>query len=161
MAFEPTEPCPCTSGAPYGACCAPYHRGEREPEDAARLMRSRYAAFCLEETAWLWETLHSSCPDKKRPEQEVRKELLKACRRFKYRGLWILDHAQEGETSLVLFQVKLWEGGRDRSFLEKSKFLREDGAWRYFDGELLAVARVKGDPRALRLSTFDALPGKV
>ena len=57
----------------------------------------------------------------------------------------------------MLFQVKLWEVGKDRSFVEKSKFVKTAEGWRYLDGDLLPVSRVKGDPQALRLATF-ALP---
>ncbi len=154
MPFDPALPCPCTSGDAYGQCCGPYHQGVREPPDAALLMRSRYCAFCVADTAWIWKTLHSSCPDKARPEAEVRRELERACKRFKYRGLWILDHAAQGEQAKVLFQVKLWDTGKDRSFVERSKFVRDGEAWRYVDGDLVAVAQVKGDSKALRLSTF-------
>lgn len=58
----------------------------------------------------------------------MRRELERACKRFKYRGLWILDRAAEGDKAKVLFQVKLRETGKDRSFAERSKFIREGDA---------------------------------
>ncbi len=48
-------------------------------------------------------------------------------------GLTILE-ATDDE---VRFFAKVFERGQDRSFTELSKFVREDGQWRYASGELI------------------------
>ena len=150
---NPTQPCPCTSGRILGECCGPYLAGG-EPPDAVALMRSRYTAFALGVPGHLWRTLHATHADRARSEAELLRALEKASRTFKYRGLWILDHAESAPRAQVLFQVKLWQSGQDRSFLEKSEFLHDGTGWRYLSGELVPVSTVKGDAKALRLDTF-------
>ena len=147
--------CPCTSGLTLSACCEPYLSGAHEPPNAVALMRSRYSAYALGEVAWLLRSLHHTHPDHQRPPALVLHDLAKACRDFKYRGLWILDHASSPPAAQVLFLVRLYEKGKDRSFVERSEFLHDGRGWRYHDGKLLPTGAIKGDPKALTLPTFD------
>lgn len=125
--------CPCTSGAPYAACCAPYHRGA-EPPDAEALMRSRFAAFARGDGAYLWRTLHPQHPLRARPEAEVVKELSRARQRLRYQRLTIHDADADGDRARVLFTAHVFEKGKDRSFTELSEFERAEGGWRYRGG---------------------------
>jgi SEC-C motif-containing protein len=50
--------CPCLSGLPYDECCGPLHRGESLAPTAERLMRSRYSAFVVGDSAYLLATWH-------------------------------------------------------------------------------------------------------
>ena len=150
------QPCPCTSGKPLGDCCGPCVSGAREPPDAVALMRSRYSAYATGQVAWLLRSLHHTHPDHRRPPAQVLHDLAKACRDFKYRGLWILDHASNPPSAQVLFQARLYEKGKDRSFVERSEFLQDGQSWRYLDGKLMPIGAIKGDPKSLTLATFDA-----
>jgi len=127
------QACPCTSGAPYATCCAPYHRGD-EPPDAAALMRSRFAAFARGDGAYLWRTLHPQHPLRARPEAEVVNELSRARQRLRYQRLTVHDADADGDRARVLFTAHVFEKGRDRSFTELSDFERAEGGWRYRDG---------------------------
>ena len=40
-----SELCLCGSSQTYALCCAPYHLGESYPDNAEKLMRSRYCAY--------------------------------------------------------------------------------------------------------------------
>ena len=155
MALVHSQPCPCSSGRDLGVCCGPFISGKAEPPDAVALMRSRYSAYAVNEPAWLLRSLHRSHPDWKRPEADVLFALAKACRDYKYRGLWILDHASEPPKAQVLFQARLYEKGKDRSFVERSEFLHDGDGWRYLDGKMLPTAAIEGDVKLLRLQTFD------
>ncbi|WP_203935690.1 SEC-C metal-binding domain-containing protein [Planosporangium mesophilum] len=42
-AADPTSPCPCGLGQPYGECCGPLHRGQATAPTAESLMRSRFS----------------------------------------------------------------------------------------------------------------------
>ena len=55
--------CPCGSQKELAACCAPYLEGKTLPPDAESLVRSRYAAFCLEKFDYLVETTHPDFRD--------------------------------------------------------------------------------------------------
>ena len=56
MALQPT--CPCGSGATYDACCGRLHRGAAQAGTAEELMRSRYAAYAVGDTDYVFRTWH-------------------------------------------------------------------------------------------------------
>jgi SEC-C motif-containing protein len=96
-------------------------------------MRSRYAAFALGLGRYLFDTLSADHPDRAAPNLE--RELARARERQRFLGLRILlTDADE-----VLFAAKIFERGHDRSFVELSTFVKENGAWRYASG--IAVPR--------------------
>lgn len=51
--------CRCGSGLTYASCCEPFHLGEKYPPTAEALMRSRFVAFCLQNTSYLLATWDS------------------------------------------------------------------------------------------------------
>ena len=50
--------CPCHSQLPYSACCEPFHKGTILPPSALQLMRSRYAAYSLNLSDYIWDTTY-------------------------------------------------------------------------------------------------------
>jgi SEC-C motif-containing protein len=151
-----SAPCPCTSGQRYGDCCAPLHKGAREAQDAPALMRSRYCAFAIGEVDYLWRTLHPDHPDRARPEAEVKRELRATCARLKFPALSVLDHRPPDADGLaqVLFLARVFEKGKERSFLERSDFRHDGQGWRYLGGTPRDLSEVKGDPLRLTLATY-------
>ena len=125
------ERCPCTSGLPYRECCGPFLRGEREAPTPEALMRSRFAAYARGDAEYLWRTLHPDHEDRGRPRDEVMRELRDASRGYRYVRLAIL--AADGEN--VTFRAGVFQKGADRSFVERSRFARDGGGWRYLSGE--------------------------
>jgi SEC-C motif-containing protein len=152
-----TPACPCHSGALYEACCAPYHRCEREAPDPVALMRSRYAAFALGEAEYLLSTLHDDHPDLATPRAELREALPRAGGRRKYTALTILDERRSGGTAEVLFAAGILEGGRDVSFVELSDFERDRGGWRYRSGIVVPIVELGRDVEGLTIDDFVAL----
>ena len=148
--------CPCGSGAVYKSCCAPFHKGEREAPDAESLMRSRYSAYSKREIAYLIKTLDPAHDDRKVPEAELHKLLATAARNQRYMGLTILDHRGPDAAGIaeVLFLAKVFERGRDFSFVERSEFAHDGTGWRYRRGDTVSLTKIPGDPRALTLATF-------
>ena len=153
-----TNDCPCGSGAPYARCCGPLHRGEREAADAEALMRSRYAAFAKKEAGYLWRTLHPDHEDRARPEAEVTRGIKATAGTLRYMGLAILDRRAPGADGIarVLFLARVFEKGRDRSFVELSDFAHDGEGWRYLQGEGAPVGQIQGDPQALTIEAFEA-----
>lgn len=145
-------PCPCGSGNTYRECCLPYHSGGA-PADPERLVRSRFSAFALGEGAYLARTLHPGHEARARGEAELARDLSRAKRSLRYRALVIHDVEVEGERARVLFTARVFEKGRDRSFVELSRFERTAEGWRYLDGELRAAP---GDPGAWTIAGFEA-----
>jgi SEC-C motif-containing protein len=119
-------------------------------------MRSRYSAFALGEVAYLLRTLHPVHPDRARPAPEVLRELKATCTIFKYPELEVLDHRPAGPAgpAQVLFLARVFENGRERSFVERSDFEHDGAGWRYVGGVLKGLRELGGTASRLRLATF-------
>jgi SEC-C motif domain protein len=131
--------CPCHSGVPYGDCCQPFHKGEREAPTPEALMRSRYSAYATGQVDYLMRTLHPDHEERKLPDDVIRSMIQSTCRTYRYTGLHIEEASSEGDRGSVAFVAKVFEKGVDRSFREVSIFGRSDGGWRYLSGETMAV----------------------
>jgi SEC-C motif-containing protein len=148
--------CPCHSGKPYRACCKPFHDGA-EPTDAVTMMRSRYAAFSLGDAPYLLRTMHPDHEDRKLPEREVLVALAESARSYRYMGLTIVDHDEAEGRARVLFQARLFEKGKDSSFVELSRFRHDGVGFRYEDGSLLPANRIPGGLEGLSIPAFEKL----
>jgi SEC-C motif domain protein len=119
-------------------------------------MRSRYAAYAKKEIPYLLKTLHPSHEDRALPEAKLLGLLAEAAREQRYMGLAILDRRapDEGGIAEVLFHVRVFQRGKDFSFVERSEFAHDGTGWRYLRGDTVPVNKIAGDPRALTLATF-------
>jgi SEC-C motif-containing protein len=120
-------------------------------------MRSRYSAFALREVEYLWRTLHPQHPDRARPKEELLRELRAVASGHKYPRLHVLDRSLPPETTgraQVLFYARVFETGKDRSFVERSEFRHDGTGWRYLSGDSLPPSAVPGPPESLTLATF-------
>ncbi len=121
--------CPCGSHFAYTDCCGPLIRGAIFADTAEDLMRSRYTATVLGETAYLRDTL---LPEE-RPEGGSAKE---AASRIRFKRLEILGSKNgergdvEGE---VRFQAVYDDGEGEKTLSETSRFIHQDGRWYYSD----------------------------
>ncbi|XXZ47267.1 YchJ family metal-binding protein [Sorangium sp. So ce327] len=120
-------------------------------------MRSRYAAFAVGDTAYLWRTLHMGHIDRGRDRDQVLRELKVTIHHHRYRGLQILDSLQSGDSASVLFLAKIFEAGVDRSFVELSDFLHDGEGWRYLHGVAIPRARISVPPDELTIARFSSL----
>jgi SEC-C motif-containing protein len=110
-----------------GACCGVCHAGQAAP-DAESLMRSRYSAFVLGDVPYLLATWHSS----QRPAE------LTLETGAKWLGLEIKQHRLiSADSAEVEFVARFRVGGKAVRQHERSRFVREDGRWFYFDGDVL------------------------
>jgi SEC-C motif-containing protein len=124
-AFGVTSPqqCPCGSRQPYAVCCGPLLDGTRAALTAVQLMRSRYCAYVIGDTAYLARTWH---PRTRPPELDLGDSPT-------WLGLTVVatadgrEHDQEGEVEFTA----AYSGGVLR---ERSRFVRRAGRWGYVDG---------------------------
>jgi SEC-C motif domain protein len=119
--------CPCGTGRPYGECCAPAHTGSSAPATAEQLMRSRYSAFARRDTGYLLRTWHRST----RPAE------LTLDGRLRWTRLRILATQRGGRGDVdgtVEFRAHFRDRDEPGSLHERSRFVREGGAWYYVDG---------------------------
>ncbi len=119
-------------------------------------MRSRYSAFALREVAYLWKTLHPDHPDRARPQEEYLRGLRAYAQGHQFPKLVVMDRKAPDESGLaqVLFFAKVFEKGKEQSFVERSDFRHDGTGWRYLSGVTVLPKDVKGPPEALTLATF-------
>jgi len=119
--------CPCGSGLIYDVCCAVLHNGA-EASSPEALMRSRYSAFVLENSAYLL----SSWDSQTRPAELSFDKDVRWC------GLEIQDSSEEGDIGYVSFIARSTDADGWHELVERSRFSKgKDGFWRYVDGDAL------------------------
>lgn len=102
-------------------------------------MRSRYAAFVLDELDYLLETWH----DRTRP-----LSLEPNAPGTQWLGLDVRGHAQQDDDhATVEFVARSRQNGRAARLHEVSRFVRENGRWFYVDGDFVEKARPEGARR--------------
>lgn len=126
--------CTCHSGLQYMECCEPYHKKKALPESALQLMRTRYSAYALKNADYIMDTTHPDAPSQSMNHDEWRESILFFCNRTKFRGLKIVEFLEGELESFVTFFAHLFEGDRDVSFQETSRFYRIDDRWLYHSG---------------------------
>jgi SEC-C motif domain protein len=138
--------CPCGTEATYDACCAPIHRDIQQAATALQLMRARYSAFVKCDIDFLHDSLA----------RELRGDFdrvtASAWAKSEWLGLEVLGHEAGAGTDSegqVEFVARFRLRGVLQKHHERARFLREDGAWRYNDGELVGEtqAPVVAGPR--------------
>jgi SEC-C motif domain protein len=138
--MTPVE-CPCGGASPgkrpgsaaprFEDCCGQFlSGGEARPANAMELMRSRYTAYVLGNTAYLRATWAvETCPD------DLDKSDGGTTR---WLGLQIKRHAViDRDHEEVEFVARYKLGGRAHRLHETSRFTRNrNGDWRYVDGDI-------------------------
>jgi SEC-C motif-containing protein len=119
-----SKDCPCGAGT-YADCCARFHAGQ-VAETAEQLMRARYSAYVLNQTAFLQQSWH---PSTRPPLAE-----LEEGRGGNWLGLDVRKHVPMGNEATVEFVARYKTGGRAHRLHEVSRFVREGGQWFYVDG---------------------------
>ena len=103
-------------------------------------MRSRYSAFCREDSNYLLKTHH---PKSRHSNEQG--ELKDSFANTVWLGLKVIRHTKQADKGVVEFAAWFREDARageaskaPGQMHERSNFLREDGQWYYVDGEQLA-----------------------
>jgi SEC-C motif domain protein len=123
---DPSMRCPCLSGESYGNCCGRFHSGEAAAPSAEYLMRSRYSAFAVGNTAYLLATWHS----------RTRPAAIELDPEQRWTRLDILGVSRGGMLDVegtVEFRAFFRYKGSVHEQHEVSRFAREDGRWVYLD----------------------------
>jgi SEC-C motif-containing protein len=128
-------PCPCGSGNAYAGCCQPFHQGKR-PDNALKLMRSRYSAYALCLPAYIILTTHPANPQFCRDMTQWSKKISEFCSSAEFKKLEILDFQEKVPFATVTFIAHLSQGEKDTSFIERSYFEKSKSIWLYRNGQL-------------------------
>ena len=131
--------CPCQSNQPYADCCQPFHTGERQPETAEQLMRSRYAAYALQQVDYI---IRTTVPAQQ--PQLNRNELAQWAHETQFLGLTVHQHTPRigKHHAQVSFTAQLAQHGATHAHHEQSAFVQINGAW-YFIAPTVALPSMK------------------
>ncbi len=131
MKISANAPCPCHSGKKYKKCCQPYHKGA-SASNALLLMRSRYySAFVLHLKRYIIATTHPDNSDYTKDTKEWEGGIEQFCDNTNFTGLEIMEFMNGENEAFVKFKANLG----DVCFVEKSRFLKNNGKWLYESGE--------------------------
>ena len=122
--------CPCQLSQPYANCCQPFHTGQRQPENAEQLMRSRYAAYALQQINYLVRTTVPA----QQPLLDVN-GIAQWSREAQWLGLTVHQHIPciGKRHAQVAFTAHFAEHGSAREHHELSAFVQINGAWYFID----------------------------
>ena len=120
--------CFCGSGKNISNCCGQFLFGNKKPETAEFLMRSRYTAYVLKEKDYILKTWHCSTRPKK----------FKLDINIEWIGLQIIDIIQGDVKDLkgsIFFETSYRYQNSLYTIRENAKFVRENDLWLYLHGE--------------------------
>lgn len=121
--------CPCQSQLAYAECCAPLHQG-KAATDALSLMRSRYAAYVLQDIAYIIATTV--------PAQQalLNPATLQAwAEHTQWQGLEIVQHQPHigKHHAQVEFKAHFVADNTPQIHHERSSFVQINGRWYFID----------------------------
>ncbi|MCW9699063.1 MULTISPECIES: YchJ family protein [unclassified Avibacterium] len=130
MNEKSTALCPCQSGNTYQDCCQPLHQQRKMAQNAEQLMRSRYAAFVLQQIDYIVETTVPS------QQNLLDYQALKQwAAQTQWLGLEIIKHEPELDKkhSAVEFNAQFASPEGKQIHHEKSLFVKVDERWYFAD----------------------------
>jgi len=98
-------------------------------------MKSRYSAYVVGDVNYIIKTTHQENPDFTLALKQWKNDILSFSKNSDFKKLTILDFVDLGLEAFVTFEVKLYINNQDETFIEKSRFLKEDDRWLYHSGE--------------------------
>ena len=121
--------CPCGKPLQLAQCCGRYLGTDTPAPDAESLMRSRYTAFVRLDRHYLLATWH---PQHRPIDLQLDPTTKWLGLDVRSRKLTDPSHAE------VEFVARCREpGGKAVRLHERSRFVKDNGRWLYFDGEML------------------------
>ena len=129
------EICPCKSGKNFGECCGAVISGAVKAESAEALMRARYTSYVIGDVDFLRDSAT----------EEVRMDFDEAAakawsRAAQWHGLEIIATEKGGASDtdgVVEFRALYTANGEFCNHHEVAQFVKEDGGWKFRDGELV------------------------
>ncbi len=128
--YNSERPCPCGSRHSYSQCCLPLLSGEQQAKEPEQLMRSRFSAFCLQQTDYLIATHHPSFQS-----GHEQRELEQSYQQTRWLMLDVIDSGQTGGQGWVEFKAYFQQQERYHCLHELSRFILKGQRWFYQDGD--------------------------
>ena len=119
--------CLCGNDKEFNECCAPIINGDKEAQTPEELMRSRYSAYVKGNAKYL---LHSTVVENRYQDD------IGLIEDFSSKVIWLKLDILRVNKDMVEFKAYYRDNEEIQLLHEKSNFVKEDGVWRYKDGEL-------------------------
>ena len=97
-------------------------------------MRSRYTAYAVGEVGHLMATVAPEGPHAMEDRASWAADLRAFCASTRFAGLLVHEAGTVGDAGTVRFTARLYQGSRDVSLTETSRFVRRGARWYYVDG---------------------------
>ena len=137
MKLPVNNTCPCGSLQKYKKCCKVFHDKISFPKTALELMKSRFSAFAVCNSEYIIFTTHPNNSNFTTNLKSWNNDILNFSENTKFEKLEILEFIDGEVESFVTFKATLFQDKNDISFIEKSRFLKTEGIWKYVDGQLI------------------------
>lgn len=125
--------CPCGSQKNYENCCGQYISGQANAPTAEALMRSRYTAYVKQAFPYVYQTYHSDTK-----QHFSLQAIEEQSEQIKWLGLKIIETEkglENDDEGIVRFSASHRLNDKMHYLNERSFFARENGVWRYVNGE--------------------------
>lgn len=125
--------CPCCSQLSFEQCCKPLIDGNIPAQTPQALMRSRYTAYTQKTIDYIYDTYAAAVRAK-----QHKSDIKAWADNVTFVDLKILgcEGEDDPKEQFVEFCAYYLEGGQLHKLHEKSRFVHEQGQWRYIDGTL-------------------------
>jgi SEC-C motif-containing protein len=134
MGIDRNAACPCGSGEKSKRCCAPVVTGVRPAADPVAVLRARYSAYAWGAVDFLMDSAAGEAAETDRG--AWRASLVAYCSSLRLTGLTVVS-AQCGSTEgEVHYRAGLVVRGRPSTLVERARYQRTEGQWRYTGGVL-------------------------
>ncbi|MFD2166894.1 YchJ family protein [Thalassotalea euphylliae] len=124
--------CPCCSGNAYQNCCLPFISGDSVPDTPEQLMRSRFSAYASAEAKYIIDTYSI---------EQRAAHTLDDISAWAEENKWIklIIHSTDylSAPSTVEFSAFYINQGNLIEMRECSNFVKQQGSWRYQDGDII------------------------
>jgi SEC-C motif-containing protein len=118
--------CFCGNKQPYSRCCAPLINGVVKADSPEKLMRSRYSAYVMAASQYLYETTHSS-----QRGSTSKDDIEQWAKSNSWKQLEVLEATGDTVEFKAHYRSR---DGKLQAHHEKSSFIFENGKWFYLDG---------------------------
>jgi len=129
--------CPCRSGKEYAQCCHIYIEQNKPPELAEQLMRSRYTAYALGIYEYIVHTYI-----KAQRQQLSTQDIEESAQQQRWIKLEIHQSDELSNIPTVEFSAYYLIENQLFELREHSRFIKEDGFYKYSDGDILANKQI-------------------
>ncbi len=129
------DTCPCKSGKTFGECCGPIIAGTVKAPTCEALMRARYSSYATGDVGFLKSSMVT---ESQSDFDEASSKAWSAA--AEWHGLEIISTEKGGpddDEGVVEFRALYTANGEFCNHHERSTFVRENGEWRFNDGDFV------------------------